>query len=86
MIGQTVKKWQPFFEIHDSGDRHLTFLKLCIYGVIDMFQTEVPMFPHIFVTIVQIVKYWQQFFETQDGGRRHLELWLLRLLDNTDVF
>jgi len=22
-IGQIVKKWQQFFEIHDSGGRHL---------------------------------------------------------------
>jgi len=23
MIGQVVKKWQPFFKIQDGGNRHL---------------------------------------------------------------
>jgi len=58
MIGQIVKQWQPFFEIQDGNNRHLAFLQLCIFDVIDMFQIEVPMFQVILVTIGQIIKYW----------------------------
>jgi len=39
MIGQILKKWQPFFEFED--DRHLEFLKLCISDVIDKLQNNV---------------------------------------------
>jgi len=73
MIGQIVKKWQPFFEIQDGGNRHLEFLLLCISNVIDMFQIEGPVFPLILVTNGQIVMIWSQFFEIRDGGSRHLE-------------
>jgi len=38
MIGYMVKKWQPFFEIQDGGDRHFEFLQLCILGVINNLQ------------------------------------------------
>jgi len=72
MIGQIVKKWQPFFEIPDGGNRHLEFLKLCISDVITTFQIEILIFSQILVTIGQIVKKWQQFLEIQDGGDRHL--------------
>jgi len=34
MIGQIVKKWQPFFEIENGGDRHLDFCNW-ISNVID---------------------------------------------------
>jgi len=81
MIGQMVKKWQPFFDIQDGGDRHLEFLQICISDDIDIFQIEGPMFSQILVTISQIIEKWQQFFEIQDGGRRHLELWLRRFFD-----
>jgi len=56
MIDQIVKKWQPFVEIQDGGDRHREFLQLCISDVTDMFQIEVPMFPIILVTIGQLAK------------------------------
>jgi len=72
-IGQLVKKWQPFFEIQDGGDRYLEFFQIRISDDIDMFQMEVAMFPLILVMIGQILKKWQQFFEIQDGGCRHLE-------------
>jgi len=29
--------WQLFFEIQDVVDRHLEFLKLCIFDIIDIF-------------------------------------------------
>jgi len=61
MISQIGTKWQLFFKIQDGGDRHLEFLQMCIYNVIDMFQIEVPMFSLILVTIGQILKKWQQF-------------------------
>jgi len=83
-IGQIVKKWQPCFENQDDGGRHLEFLKLCISGVIDMFQIEVPMFSQILVTIGQILEKWQQFFESH-LGRRHLEIWLRRFFNITGV-
>jgi len=73
MIGQIVKKWQPFYEIHDGGNRHHEFFQLCISDVIDMFQIEVPMFSIILVAIGEIVKKWQQFFEIQDGASHHLK-------------
>jgi len=38
MIGRIVKKWQPFLEIQDGGDRHLEFFQICISDVIDLFQ------------------------------------------------
>jgi len=34
MIGEIVKKWQPFFNIQDGGDHHLGFLQQCISDVI----------------------------------------------------
>jgi len=37
-----------FFEIQDSGDRHIKFVKLGNSDVIDMIQIEVTMFPLIF--------------------------------------
>jgi len=73
MIGQIVKKWQPFFDIQDGGDHHLAFSQICISDVINMFQIEVPMFPLILVTMGQKLKKWQQFFEIQDDGSCHLE-------------
>jgi len=48
--------WQPFFEIQDGGDRHLEFLQICFFVVIEMFQIEFPMFPLFLVTIGQILK------------------------------
>jgi len=66
-------KWQQFFEIQDSGNHHVEFMKLYISYSVDVFQIEVPVFPLIFMTIVQIVKKWQLFFEIQDGGNRHLQ-------------
>jgi len=65
MIGQIVEKWQSFFEIQDEDNRHLEFVQLWIFDVIDMFQIEVPMFPLISVTIGQIVKKWQQFSKSK---------------------
>jgi len=53
MIGQIVNKWKLFFEIQDGGDRHLQLLKQCISDVIDMFQTEVTMFPPFLLTSVK---------------------------------
>jgi len=44
MNGQIVKKWQPFFEIQDGGDRHLEFLQLYITEVIDKLQINVALF------------------------------------------
>jgi len=68
-----VTKRQPFFKIQDGGDRHLECLQICISNIIDMFQSEVPIFSLILVTIGQILKKLQQLFEIQDGGSRHLE-------------
>jgi len=70
MIGQIVKKWQPFFEFQNSGDRHHEFFQICITDVSDMFQIEVPMCPLTLVTMGQILKKCQQFFKIQDCGSR----------------
>jgi len=37
MISQKVKKWQPFFEIYDGGDRHLDFWLFRFVNVIGSF-------------------------------------------------
>jgi len=73
MIGKIVKKWQPFFEIQDGGELHFECFQIYICDIVDMFQTEVPMFPQILVKIGQILKKWQQFFKIQVGGCRHVE-------------
>jgi len=60
--------WQQVFEIQDGGYRHLEYLQICIYDVIDIIQIEVPMFLQMLVTMSRILKKWQQFFEMQYGG------------------
>jgi len=40
MIGQIVKKWQPFIEIQDSGYQILKNVQLCISDVIDKLQIQ----------------------------------------------
>jgi len=81
MIGQIVKKWQPFFLNSRWRQPPSGIFSKCISDVIDLFQIEVPMFPLIVVTIGQIVKIWQQFFEIQDGGDRYLEFLKLCISD-----
>jgi len=44
MIGQIIKKWQPFSEIQDGGDCNLAFLQLCLSDVIDKLQINVATF------------------------------------------
>jgi len=36
-IGQILKKWQPFFEIHDGGGRHLELWLLRLFNIADVF-------------------------------------------------
>jgi len=36
-IGQILKKWQPFFEIHDGSGRHLELWLLRLFNIADVF-------------------------------------------------
>jgi len=37
MIGQILKKWQPFFKIQDGGYHHVEFFEICIADVTDIY-------------------------------------------------
>jgi len=73
MIGQKAKKWQPFFEIQDGGNRHREFLQVCLSNVIDKLQINVAIFALNLMMISQQVMKWKQFSEIKNGGHRHFE-------------
>ena len=74
-IGQMVKKWQQFFEIHDGGSHHLEFWWMCVFDMTIVFYNEFARIVSNLVRIGPIVKKWQQFF--LNSRRRQPSSWIL---------
>ena len=67
-IDPIVQKWQPIFDNHDGGGRHLEFWCMYVPDMTVVFYIEFAKLPSNLVKIGLIVKNWQRFFECRDGG------------------